>query len=207
MNVSDHLRRQAALLNDCTGPRLEAAVAAASARLSEACAQRAPILVCGNGGSAADALHIVAELVGRYLLARAPIRAIALCDNPSVLTAWSNDYGYDSVFSRQVEAHGEPGGVLWALSTSGNSRNVVEALRAARSMGMSTIGMTGHDGGACAPFCDILIDVPSASTPEIQQVHICIYHFICGQLERFVHDGMQIGQSLSTPRHFGDTEA
>ena len=111
---------------------------------------RNTLYVCGNGGSAADAQHIAAELVGRYLEERPPVRALALGDNQAILTAWSNDYDYDSVFARQVEAHGEPGGVLWALSTSGNSPSVVQALHTARRIGLTTICMTGAGGGACA---------------------------------------------------------
>jgi len=151
--------------------------------LVTACQARRPVLVCGNGGSAADAMHIVGELVGRFLVERPAIRAIALSDNPAVITAWSNDYDFDTVFSRQVEAHAEPGGVLWGLSTSGNSRNVVAALRTARTANMHTLCMTGAGGGHCAQYSDILLDVPSTSTPDIQQVHICLYHYLCAQME------------------------
>lgn len=143
----------------------------------------APMLVCGNGGSAADAMHITGELVGRFLKERRALKCICLSSNPAVLTAWSNDYSFDTVFSRQVEAYAAEGGVLLGISTSGNSANVIEAFRAARDNGMTTIALTGEGGGKMASFADILIDVPSRSTPLIQQVHICLYHFICEKVE------------------------
>lgn len=142
-----------------------------------------PLLVCGNGGSAADAMHIAGELVGKFLIERPAMKVICLTCNPSVLTAWSNDVSYDSVFSRQVEAYGESGGVLLGLSTSGNSENVVQAFASARALGMSTIAMTGQGGGRLAPLSDICLAVPSSSTPMIQQAHICLYHYICEQVE------------------------
>jgi len=142
-----------------------------------------PFLVCGNGGSASDAMHIAGELVGRFLKERRALNCICLSSNPSVLTAWSNDYSYDTVFSRQVEAYGTAGGAILGISTSGNSKNVIEAFRAARDTGMKTIGLTGEGGGKMAELCDVLIDVPSTSTPLIQQVHICLYHYICEKVE------------------------
>lgn len=141
------------------------------------------ILVCGNGGSAADASHIAGEMVGRYLKDRKPMRCICLSDNASVMTAWANDIGYDSVFARQVEAYGEPGGVLIAISTSGNSANVLKAINMAKEMGLSVIGMTGQGGGKMARMCDVLLDVPSTHTPYIQQAHVCLYHYLCGVVE------------------------
>jgi D-sedoheptulose 7-phosphate isomerase len=148
-----------------------------------------PVLACGNGGSAADAQHIVGELVGRFLRERRALRAICLSSNPAVLTAWSNDYGYATVFSRQVEAYAEPDGVLLGLSTSGNSENVVLALEAARAAGMVTIGLTGEGGGRMASLCDHLFAVPSRSTPAIQQVHVALYHCFCAGVEAAVAAG------------------
>jgi D-sedoheptulose 7-phosphate isomerase len=142
-----------------------------------------PLLVCGNGGSASDAMHITGELVGRFLQERRALNCICLAANPSVLTAWSNDYSYDTVFSRQVEAYGVTGGVLLGISTSGNSKNVIEAFNLAREMGVVTIALTGEGGGKLATLTDILIDVPLRSTPLIQQVHICLYHYICEKVE------------------------
>ena len=156
---------------------------------AEALAAGRPLLVCGNGGSAADAQHIVAELVGRFLRERRALRAICLSGDPGIITAWGNDRGFDDVFARQVEAHAEPGGVLLALSTSGNSPNVVKALEAARARGMVTIGLTGEGGGRMAPLCDHLFAVPSAFTPAIQQVHLCLYHCFCAGVEAAIADG------------------
>jgi D-sedoheptulose 7-phosphate isomerase len=146
--------------------------------------QHRPMLVCGNGGSASDALHISGELVGRFLSERKALNVICLSANVSVLTSWANDYDYDSIFSRQVEAHGGGGGALLCLSTSGNSKNVINALLKANQMGISTIGMTGKGGGAMSPFCDVLIDVPSQSTPRVQEMHLVIYHYLCERIER-----------------------
>ena len=143
-----------------------------------------PLLICGNGGSASDAMHITGELVGRFLLERKALRAICLSSNPAVLTARANDYSYDTVFSRQVEAYGEPGAAILGISTSGNSKNVIEAFRQARSMGMTTIALTGDGGGKLAPFSDYLFAVPAKSTPLIQQVHVCLYHYLCEAIER-----------------------
>lgn len=151
--------------------------------ISRALAKGLPLLVCGNGGSASDAMHITGELVGRYLKERKALNCICLSSNPSVLTAWANDYSYDTVFSRQVEAYGRPGAVILGLSTSGNSSNVVKAFKVAKQLGMTTIGMSGQGGGEMAAVTDILIDVPSKRTPDIQQAHICLYHYICEVIE------------------------
>ncbi len=151
--------------------------------ITEALGSGRALLVCGNGGSASDAMHITGELVGRFLKERKALKAICLSSNPAVLTAWSNDYSYDTVFSRQVEGYGEAGGVILGLSTSGNSPNVVEAFKAARAMGMRTIAMTGESGGRLAEVSDVLLAVPSRSTPLIQQAHICLYHYICERVE------------------------
>jgi D-sedoheptulose 7-phosphate isomerase len=142
-----------------------------------------PLLICGNGGSAADSMHIAGELVGRFLKNRRALKAIALSADPAILTAWANDYSYDSVFARQTEAYGEKGGVLLAISTSGNSPNIVAAIEAAKAKGMATVALTGEGGGKLAPLADVLLAVPSRSTPLIQQVHICIYHYLCAEIE------------------------
>lgn len=142
-----------------------------------------PMLICGNGGSAADASHIAGELVGRFLNERKALNVICLSANTSVITAWANDYDYDSIFSRQVEAHGVLGGVLLGLSTSGNSKNVINAFKVAQSLGLSTVGLTGTGGGELANYCDVLIDVPSSLTPRVQEMHQIIYHYICECVE------------------------
>ena len=147
------------------------------------------LLVCGNGGSAADALHICAELVGRFQRDRRPLPAVALNANPAILTALSNDYCYEAVFSRQVEALAERGDVVWGISTSGNSKNVVEALRAARARGAWTIALTGQGGGALAEHADVLLAVPLSATPRIQEIHVVTYHVICEAVEAAICEG------------------
>lgn len=173
----------AALLSATRAAGLDALMDRAVDLTATALRDDRPLLVCGNGGSAADAQHIVGEMVGRFLKERRALKAICLSSNPAVLTAWSNDYAFETVFSRQVEAYGEAGGVLLGLSTSGNSANVVRAMEAARAKGMATIGLTGQGGGAMAAMADVLLAVPSTSTPAIQQVHLVLYHCFCAAVE------------------------
>ena len=165
--------------------KIEHAVALATTAL----AADKPLLICGNGGSATDAMHIAGELVGRFLKERRALKAIALSADTAILTAWGNDYSYDDVFARQVDAYGETGGVLLAISTSGNSANVVAAAERARQKGMTVIALTGQGGGKLAPLADVLLDVPSRATPLIQQVHICIYHYLCAEIEERIAAG------------------
>ncbi len=141
------------------------------------------ILFCGNGGSAADAQHIAAELSGRFYMDRKPLFAEALHVNSSYMTAVANDYGYDQVYSRMVAAAGKKGDMLVAISTSGNSKNIVFAAEKAKMQGMIVIGLTGKNGGNLAEFCDILINVPSLDTPRIQEAHILIGHILCEIIE------------------------
>ena len=141
------------------------------------------LLIAGNGGSAADAQHIAAELTGRFLLDRRPLRAMALHVNTSSLTAIGNDYGYEQVFARELTAHARPGDVLLAISTSGNSANILRAIQAARQGRVTVIGLTGDRGGKMRAACDLCVCVPSKSTPRIQEMHIMIYHAICELLE------------------------
>ena len=142
------------------------------------------LLFCGNGGSAADAQHIAAELSGRFYLDRKALYAEALHVNTSYLTAVANDYGYDTIFSRAVEAQGRKGDLLFGISTSGNSKNVYKALKLANEMGMVTVGMTGKGGGKMADICHHLLAVPSDDTPRIQEVHILLGHILCELVER-----------------------
>lgn len=137
------------------------------------------ILLCGNGGSAADAQHIAAGLSGCYKSERRGLPAIALTTDTSVLTAVGNDFGFDRIFDRQVEALAKEGDLLIGISTSGNSRNILRALSLARHIGCKTIGLSGRDGGAMGEFCDINIIVPSEETPRIQEMHIMIGHILC----------------------------
>ncbi len=137
------------------------------------------ILLCGNGGSAADAQHIAAELTGRYKSERRGLPGIALTTDTSALTAIGNDYGYDRVFDRQVEALANSGDVLIGISTSGNSKNIISALQLAKEMGCQTVGFSGRDGGAMNEVCNINLIVPSENTPRIQEMHILFGHTIC----------------------------
>lgn len=148
----------------------------------QAVTQRRRILVCGNGGSASDAQHFVAELVGRFERERQPLAAVALSTDTSILTAVGNDYGFDQVFSRQVAALGQPGDVLIGISTSGNSPNVLRAMTQAHDNGMHVIALTGRDGGKMAQALserDILLCVPDQRTMRIQEMHILLLHLIC----------------------------
>ncbi len=140
-------------------------------------------LWCGNGGSAADAQHIAAEFVGRFVSEREPLPALALHANTSTLTAVANDYGFGSVFAREVRAFGQSGDVFVGLSTSGNSPNVVEAAQTARSLGLKVVALTGADGGELSQTADISIGVPSNVTARIQEMHILIGHMICAHVD------------------------
>jgi D-sedoheptulose 7-phosphate isomerase len=141
------------------------------------------LLFCGNGGSAADSQHLASELTGRFIKDRRPLAAMALSTDSSALTCIGNDYAFDEVFARQVAALGRKGDVLVAISTSGNSHNVVRAVEEARQIGMGVIGMLGRDGGVLKPLCDIAIVVPSPVTARIQEAHILIGHTLCGLIE------------------------
>jgi len=141
------------------------------------------VLFCGNGGSAADAQHLAAELAGKFYFDRPPLFSEALHVNTSYLTAVANDYSYDETFARLVQAKGKMGDVLIGISTSGNSQNVVNAMVTAKKMGMKTVGLTGEGGGNLKEYCDLLIAVPSKDTPRIQETHILIGHIICELVE------------------------
>ena len=141
------------------------------------------ILFCGNGGSAADAQHLAAELSGRFNIERPPLYAEALHVNSSYITAVANDFGYNKTYSRMLEACGREGDILIALSTSGNSSNVVEAIKKAKQIGLTTIGLTGKIEGNMDDICDIIIKVPSSETAKIQEAHILIGHIICQLIE------------------------
>ena len=144
---------------------------------------RGKLLFFGNGGSAADAQHLAAEFVGRFVRERAGLPAIALTTDSSILTAVGNDYGFDRVFSRQVQALGRPGDVAIAISTSGNSQNVLEAVQAARNGNLKIIGLSGKDGGLLAQEADLAITIPSNSTARIQECHIAVGHLLCELVE------------------------
>ena len=141
------------------------------------------LLLFGNGGSAADAQHIAAEFVNRYIIERPPLPAIALTTDTSILTSVSNDSSFNEIFSKQIKALGKEGDVAVGISTSGNSQNMVKAFEVAKEMGIKTVALTGNDGGAMAKIADVSLVVPSASTPRIQETHILIGHILCEMVE------------------------
>jgi D-sedoheptulose 7-phosphate isomerase len=142
------------------------------------------VLFCGNGGSAADAQHLAAEFSGRFYFDREPLFAEALHVNTSYLTAVGNDYGYDEVYARILKAKGRPGDILFCISTSGNSKNILKAIEVAKEKGVTVVGMTGATGGQMALHCDYLLNVPSNDTPRIQESHILVGHIICELVEK-----------------------
>lgn len=141
------------------------------------------LLICGNGGSAADAQHIAGELVGRFLKVRKGLPAIAIVSDSATMTAIANDLGSEYIFARQVEALGNAGDILWAISTSGKSKNILLAMEAAKQVGMSTIGLAGNHGGLMTNLTDYPLFVDTQETPRIQEVHILTYHYICEKVE------------------------
>ena len=162
---------------------LEPLVKSVGQRWLDALQKGGKVLLMGNGGSAADAQHIAAELVGRYLCERKGLPAIALTTDTSILTAVGNDYGYDAVFSRQVEALANPDDIVVAYSTSGNSGNACTAIETARDIGCYTVALTGDSGGKLKPLVDTCICVPSSSTPRIQEAHAFIGHMLCAYVD------------------------
>ncbi|WP_374428867.1 D-sedoheptulose 7-phosphate isomerase [Ideonella dechloratans] len=176
-NLAEHLQ----LFQQLSG--LSPEVSEAGRRIAAALAQGGKLMLCGNGGSAADAQHIASELTGRFIQERRPLAGIALTTDSSALTCIGNDYAFDEVFARQLRALGRAGDVLIGISTSGNSANVVKAVQAAREMGITVIGLLGRDGGALKPLSDVAIVVPSKVTARIQEAHILIGHTLCGLIE------------------------
>ncbi len=180
-SIRESIAVKQALLND--GDFLQKIARAASVMVAAFRAD-GKVLFCGNGGSAADAQHIAAELSGRFYTDRPPLYAEALHVNSSYVTAVANDYGYDEVYARMVQAAGRAGDVLVAFSTSGNSPNVLRAIEVAKKQGMVVVGFTGSSGGKMAALCDVLLNVPSADTPRIQEAHILLGHILCEMVER-----------------------
>jgi D-sedoheptulose 7-phosphate isomerase len=183
--IGVHLERSLAALERANGDAALLATAHAIAgAMIGALRSGHKILVIGNGGSAADAQHIAAEIIGRYKQDRPAFAAIALTTDTSALTAIANDYGFEQIFARQVEGLGRRGDVLLALSTSGRSPNILAALRTARARGLVTIGFTGSKGDALGALCDHLLVSPSDDTPIVQQIHLAIAHGICDEIEQ-----------------------
>ena len=159
-------------------------IADTAEKMAQALRDGRKILLFGNGGSAADAQHIAAEFVGRYIPDRMPLPALSLATDPSALTSLGNDYGYNAVFSRQIQALGNTGDIAIGISTSGNSPNVLEAMDVARTKGLLTIGFTGESGGKMNGRTDVLFRVPSGMTPRIQETHITLGHVLCELIDR-----------------------
>jgi D-sedoheptulose 7-phosphate isomerase len=164
-------------------PTLVPAIEQAAGLLAAALSEGGKLMLCGNGGSAADSQHLAAELTGRFVKDRRPLAAVALSTDTSALTCIGNDYGFDEVFSRQVAGLGRQGDCLLVISTSGNSRNVVRAAEAARVAGIRVIGLLGRDGGVLRGLCEVAIVVPSTTTARIQEAHIFIGHTLCAMVE------------------------
>jgi D-sedoheptulose 7-phosphate isomerase len=188
LGASAHFQLAAAELVDCLigmqsdktlGQCLDSAVSYCLAAYGAS----GKILIAGNGGSAADAQHFAGELVSRFYFDRPPLAAIALTTDSSILTAIGNDYGYEDVFARQVQALGRKGDVFIAISTSGNSPNILKAIEAAKSLGLVVIGLTGRSGGKMKALCDVCLCAPSDSTPRIQECHLVIEHSLCACIE------------------------
>lgn len=165
-------------------PSVTAAVEKAANLIADTLSGGQKLMLCGNGGSAADSQHLAAEFTGRFIKDRKPLAAMALSTDSSALTCIGNDYSFDEVFSRQVVGLGRTGDCLLAISTSGNSRNVIRAAEAARAGGMRTVGLLGRDGGELLALCDVSIVVPSTVTARIQEAHIFIGHTLCGLVEQ-----------------------
>lgn len=178
VNLKEHLELFARL------GELAPSIEAAAERMIATLAAGNKLLFCGNGGSAADSQHFASEFTGRFIKDRKPLGAIALTTDTSALTSISNDYSFDEVFSRQVLGLGRAGDCLIAISTSGNSRNVLRAAESARSAGLSSVALLGRDGGALRKLVDVPIIVPSISTARIQEAHIFIGHTLCGLIEQ-----------------------
>jgi D-sedoheptulose 7-phosphate isomerase len=159
-------------------------IAEMTSLITVALANGSKLLVMGNGGSAADSQHFVAEIVGRFKMERRALPAVALSTDTSILTAIGNDYGFESIFSRQVEALAAPGDIVVGLSTSGNSPNVLKAFNAAHERDCRTIGLLGKDGGSIKAACDLALVIPCTDTPRIQEGHITIIHIVCDLVEK-----------------------
>lgn len=188
--IDQHINQHIEVFQQIVAP-MSADIAACAALMCESLRRGNKILVMGNGGSAADAQHFAAELVGRFLKNRSALPAISLTTDTSILTAVANDFGYDQVFSRQVEALVKPGDVVVGISTSGHSENVQKALALGKTMEGQTVALLGRDGGSIASQVDIALTVASPDTPRIQEAHLTIIHILCDLIETelFSDDG------------------
>lgn len=180
--IEDTFTQHEAVMNRCRN-ELAPEIVSAGQAIRNALLQGGKIMLCGNGGSAADSQHIAAELIGHFKKERAPLHAVSLTTDTSILTSVGNDISFDDIFSRQVRGIAKAGDILIGISTSGNSQNVIKAVMAAKDCGCTTIAMAGRNGGQLAPLCDHRIVVPSDETPRIQEMHIMIGHILCDMLE------------------------
>jgi phosphoheptose isomerase len=181
-DIARELRARSGLIASLDGETVQKMAAVAGAMV--ACLQRGRVIyTCGNGGSATQAAHFAAELVGRFKMDRGSLPAFSLGENSAVVTSLANDYSFDDVFSRQIEGLGQPGDCLLALSTSGTSRNMVRACRAAAEKGLRTFALTGEGGGEVIRHCEVTIAVPTADTPLVQELHLVILHILCRMVE------------------------
>ena len=180
--IIDSLRENISIKNRLLSGQVET-LKDISKKIIDALKKGKKVLVFGNGGSAADSQHMVAELIGRFKKERKSLPAIALTTNTSTISSLANDYGYSLIFSKQIEALGEKGDVALGISTSGNSENVIRAIELAKNNGLITIGLTGQDGGKLAKISDITLSIPSGDTPRIQEAHITCIHIICDLIE------------------------
>jgi D-sedoheptulose 7-phosphate isomerase len=181
VSLETHLQEHLSLFRTLSG--LAESIEEAAEWIVQALLKGNKLMLCGNGGSAADCQHLAAEFTGRFVKDRKPLAALALSTDSSALTCIANDYSFDEVFSRQVLGLGRTGDCLLAISTSGNSRNVIRAAEAARSMGIRTMGLLGRDGGLLRGLCDLAVVVPSTTTARIQEAHIFIGHTLCAMIE------------------------
>lgn len=180
-SISDSIAVKQAILAD---PQLLSQVERAAEVTLATLKAGGKVLICGNGGSAADTQHLAGEFVSRFRFDRPPLPAIAFNTNTSTLTSIGNDYEYAMIFSRQVEAFGKPGDILWGITTTGGSENIRRAFEAARSRGITTVGFLGGSGGACLSWTDIPLLVPSFDTPRVQESHILLGHILCDCVEQ-----------------------
>ena len=177
--IIEQIFQESIAVKQATVKSLKPVIKQAAQTVIEALKKNHRIFFFGNGGSAADSQHIAAEFIGRFMKERRSLAAIALTTDTSILTALGNDYSFDIIFARQLEGLGQAGDVAFGISTSGNSKNVVEGIKMAKTLGMRTIGLLGCDGGKIAPLCDVAIVVPSKVTARIQESQLCVAHTIC----------------------------
>lgn len=182
--INETIEEKIRILNVLKDSEYMNTVCEAVETMTKSLQQGGKIILAGNGGSAADAQHFAGEIVGRFMMERKALPAISLCVDPSVMTCIGNDYGYDEVFARQLEGLGNEGDVFVAISTSGNSKNLMNAVEVAKSKGIKTVGFLGKNGGALKDMCDYPLVVPSECTPRIQEIHTFTVHIMCENIEK-----------------------